>query len=119
MQRRTFLTPFAIVLCHAVRFACFSGLVLFPLRSLAQSAVQGADIGAVGVAGSDSASAGSISVSGSGADIAGTADAFHFRYQSLAGDGTLKVKISSAASGNAWAKLGLMIRADLTPGAPN
>ena len=49
----------------------------------------GTDIGSVGVAGTDSynATTGVYTIAGSGADIYGTADAFHFVYQTLQGDG--------------------------------
>jgi regulation of enolase protein 1 (concanavalin A-like superfamily) len=68
------------------------------------------DIGAVGIAGSASYNAGTFSVSGSGADIWGTADAFHFVYQSLTGDGQLVARVASIAGGNSWTKAGVMIR---------
>ncbi len=75
------------------------------------------DIGSVGVAGTASFSNGTFSVSGSGADIWGTADAFHFAYQSLNGDGQLIARVSSIANVNAWSKAGVMIRETLSPGS--
>jgi regulation of enolase protein 1 (concanavalin A-like superfamily) len=75
------------------------------------------DIGAVGVAGSASYNAGTFSVSGSGADIWGTADAFHFVYQSLTGDGQLVARVPSIGGVNAWSKAGVMIRETLTAGS--
>jgi len=69
------------------------------------------DIGAVGLAGSASASGGTFTVSGAGADIWGTADAFHFAYRSLAGDGTIVAEVSSIVGSAAWTKVGVMIRA--------
>jgi phosphatidylserine/phosphatidylglycerophosphate/cardiolipin synthase-like enzyme/regulation of enolase protein 1 (concanavalin A-like superfamily) len=76
-----------------------------------------ADVGAVGIAGSASYNAGTFSVSGSGADIWGTADAFHFVYQSLTGDGQIVARVSSVGDVNAWAKAGVMIRETLSPGS--
>ena len=47
------------------------------------------DIGAVGLTGSTSITSGVFTLTGAGADIWGTADAFHFTYQRLTGDGEL------------------------------
>jgi hypothetical protein len=47
------------------------------------------DIGAVGQTGSAGESDGAFTVSGSGADIWNTADAFHYVYQPLEGDGEI------------------------------
>ena len=75
------------------------------------------DIGAVGIGGTASFSGGTFSISGSGADIWGTADAFHFAYQSLTGDGQVIARVSSVANVNSWAKAGVMIRESLSPGS--
>ena len=53
------------------------------------------DVGAVGVAGSASYSNGTFTVSGSGDDVWGTADAFHYAYQSLSGDGQIVARVAS------------------------
>jgi len=50
-------------------------------------------------------------------DIWMAADTFHFIYQSLTGDGSISMHISSATFNNGSDKLGLMLRNDLTPGA--
>jgi regulation of enolase protein 1 (concanavalin A-like superfamily) len=76
-----------------------------------------ADIGAVGVAGSASYSNGTFSVSGSGADVWGTADALHYAYQSLSGDGQLIARVTSVANTAGWAKAGVMIRGSLASNA--
>ncbi len=78
------------------------------------------DVGSVGVAGAASlvAATGIYSVSGAGADIWGSADAFRYVYQSLAGDGQIIARVTSVPNTSAWVKAGVMIRADLTPGAP-
>jgi regulation of enolase protein 1 (concanavalin A-like superfamily) len=57
-------------------------------------------------------------VTGAGADIWGTADAFRFVYQPLAGDGQIVAHVATVQNTNAWVKAGVMIRADLTPGSP-
>ena len=53
------------------------------------------DIGAVGLAGSTSISNGVFTLTGAGADIWGTADAFHFTYQRLTGDGEIVARVAT------------------------
>ncbi|MBL7222841.1 MAG: PEP-CTERM sorting domain-containing protein [Candidatus Brocadiae bacterium] len=50
---------------------------------------------------------------GSGGDIWGTADGFHYVYQSVSGDFMAAVRLVSQQNTNGWAKAGLMARADL------
>ena len=68
------------------------------------------DIGSVGVAGSSAFVNGSYTVKGSGADVWSTADAFHFVYQPLAGDGEIVARVASIQNTSVWAKAGVMIR---------
>lgn len=75
------------------------------------------DIGSVGIAGSATHSAGSFTVNGSGADIWGTADAFHYVWQPLSADGSIVARVASVENTNAWAKAGVMIRESLTAGS--
>src|SRR6185295_16161689 len=75
------------------------------------------DIGNVGVAGSSLEANGLWSLYGSGADIFGTADAFHYVYQRLNGNTQIVARVESIANTNGWAKAGVMIREDLTPGS--
>jgi hypothetical protein len=75
------------------------------------------DIGAVGVPGGASYNAGSFSVSGSGADIWGSADAFHFVYQPMSGDGELVARVAFVSNTDVWTKAGIMMRAGLGAGA--
>jgi phosphatidylserine/phosphatidylglycerophosphate/cardiolipin synthase-like enzyme len=75
------------------------------------------DIGAVGISGGTAYSGGTFNVSGSGADVWGTADAFHFTYQSLTGDGQMVARVASVANVNAWSKAGVMIRGSLSAGS--
>ena len=48
-------------------------------------------------------------IAGAGADIWGTADAFRYVYQPLAGDGTIVARVASVQSTNAWVKAGVMM----------
>jgi len=77
------------------------------------------DVGSVGLAGSANESGGVVTVRGAGADIWGRSDGFHFRWQTLNGDGALVARVTGTGGGNAWAKIGLMVREDLTAGAKN
>ena len=65
---------------------------------------------------------GQVKISGGGGDIWGTSDGFHFYYQELVGNGTIIARLTEMPSGegiSAWAKAGVMMRNDLTPGSPN
>jgi hypothetical protein len=77
------------------------------------------DIGSTGLAGSGSVTSGVFTVAGSGADVWGSADAFHFVYQRLNGNTQMVAKVTGVQNTNAWAKAGVMIREDLTPGSRN
>ncbi|MES2661139.1 MAG: putative Ig domain-containing protein [Verrucomicrobiota bacterium] len=78
-----------------------------------------ADIGSVGLAGSASQSSGVYTVRGSGADIGGTADGFQSVWQTLAGDGEIRARVTSQTNSDAWAKAGVMIRDGSGAGATN
>src|SRR5262249_42143350 len=78
---------------------------------------QDADIGSVTPAGSASFSSGVFTVRGAGADIWGNADAFHFVYQSLTGDGEIVARVTAVQNTNAWAKAGVMLREALVAGS--
>jgi regulation of enolase protein 1 (concanavalin A-like superfamily) len=56
-------------------------------------------------------------VTASGADIWGTADAFHFVYQPLTGDGSIEARVGSIQKVDNWSKAGVMIRETLDPGS--
>jgi regulation of enolase protein 1 (concanavalin A-like superfamily) len=75
------------------------------------------DIGVVGQPGSATESGGVFTVRGAGADIWGTADAFHFVYRPLTGDGTIVARVTSVVGAQAWTKMGVMIRASTAPGS--
>src|SRR5438445_586614 len=71
------------------------------------------DIGSTGVAGSAGYANDVFTVSGSGAQIYGTADAFHFVYQPLTGDGTMVARLVSVQGGSGYAYSGVMVRETL------
>ena len=74
------------------------------------------DIGSVGMSGSASSTAGGVfSINGSGTDIYYGADAFHYVYQPLSGDGSIIARVLSVQNTSSWAKAGVMIRETLTP----
>jgi hypothetical protein len=75
------------------------------------------DIGSVALSGSFSESGGTFTVQGAGADIWGTADAFHFVYQPLSGDGQIVARIVGVDRTHDWAKAGVMIRETLAAGS--
>jgi regulation of enolase protein 1 (concanavalin A-like superfamily) len=76
-----------------------------------------ADIGAVPIAGSASYSSGTFTITGSGADIWGTADAFHYVYEPLTGDGSIRARVVSVQNVASWSKAGVMIRETLDAGS--
>jgi outer membrane protein assembly factor BamB len=77
-----------------------------------------ADIGNPALAGSQSISGGAWTVQGGGTDIFGTADQFHYIYQSLAGSGSISAHADSQTNTSAWAKAGVMLRQTSDPGSP-
>ena len=58
-----------------------------------------------------------IVVRGAGADIWGSADAFHYAYKALNGDGEIVARVVSVTNVDVWTKVGVMIRDGLTAGA--
>jgi hypothetical protein len=71
---------------------------------------------------SDGLYTGQVQVIGAGSDIWGTQDGFQFYYQQLTGDGTIIGRLTNFPTGtniDPWAKAGLMMRNDLTPGSMN
>jgi regulation of enolase protein 1 (concanavalin A-like superfamily) len=76
------------------------------------------DIGSVGVAGDAQYSdAAGFTVTASGADVWGTADAFHYVYQPWTGDGSIVTRVASVTNANSWSKAGVMFRETLTAGS--
>ena len=82
---------------------------------------QQTDIGAVnmpGYAGFDNGSS-VFTSEAAGADVWGSADAFHYIFQPMSGDGTIVARVASVQNTNQWTKAGVMIRESLAPGATN
>ena len=77
------------------------------------------DIGTVGVVGSATYAASTFTVTGGGLDIWGTADAFRYVSQPLAGDGTIVARVTNLQNTNVNAKAGVMMRGALTAAAPH
>ena len=76
------------------------------------------DVGAVATAGSSTYANGVFTVNGAGAQVGGTADAFHFVYQPVSGNGSIVAQVVSMPSGTG-AAAGVMIRETLDPAAAN
>jgi regulation of enolase protein 1 (concanavalin A-like superfamily) len=78
------------------------------------------DIGNVGLAGGSSYGTGKWTISGAGgAAVWGTADAFRFVYQPLAGDGQITARVDSLQNTTAFAKAGVMLRDGAAANAAN
>jgi hypothetical protein len=79
------------------------------------------DIGNTATAGSFTPSGDTYTIQGSGADIWGTADAFHYVFKPLSGDGRLTANVINigGTSTNVWQKAGVMIRETLDAGSRN
>jgi regulation of enolase protein 1 (concanavalin A-like superfamily) len=60
---------------------------------------------------------GTIVMGGGGADIWNAADQFRFAAKPLNGNGTIVAKIESLVNTDPWAKVGVMIRESMDPGA--
>jgi regulation of enolase protein 1 (concanavalin A-like superfamily) len=100
--------------------ATFDNVSVVPSAPSAnESGWQSGDVGAVGHPGSTSESGSTLTVSGAGADVWGTADAFHYAYQPIQGDGTIVAQVSSMIGAQAWTKVGVMIRASTAANAPH
>jgi len=80
-----------------------------------------ADIGDVGFTGDATfdAASNTFAVKGGGNDVYGSADAFHYVYRTLTGDGFIVARLKSLQNTSTSAKGGVMIRETLQPGSPN
>jgi regulation of enolase protein 1 (concanavalin A-like superfamily) len=74
------------------------------------------EVGVVGTAGFDTPTS-AFSVRGAGADVWGSADAFHFAYQEVTGNARIVARVAAVQNVNAWTKAGVMIRKSLLPGS--
>jgi len=75
------------------------------------------DIGKVGPVGDAGFLNGQFNLIASGTDIWESADAFHYAYASLAGDGEIIARVVSMQFTDPWAKAGVMFRESLAPGS--
>jgi hypothetical protein len=98
----------------AVATAVFSHVTVTPAPEWTAT-----DIGAVGQTGSWAASGTGGAVTGAGDDIWDAADAFHFVWTRLSGDGEILARVASIEYIRAWSKAGVMIRASLSPASPH
>ena len=80
------------------------------------------DIGATTPAGSFTFDGNIYTIQADGADVFGTADAFHYAYRQISGDCQMTVRVTglaSVAGSDGWSKAGVMIRQSLDAGSPN
>ena len=75
---------------------------------------QATDIGAPATAGWSFEAGDTYVILPAGGDIGGTADQFHFVYQTLTGDGAVTARVRTMVRTDAWAQAGVMIRESLT-----
>jgi hypothetical protein len=71
-----------------------------------------ADIGNPALAGSQSVNGSTWTVTAGGTDIFGTADQFHYVWQSLPGDGSASAQVLTQSNSSSNAKAGVMLRQD-------
>ena len=105
--------PLLVVIVLAVVLAAGAGIYFFGGKVIHHGPAKGwqsRDIGNVRAPGSVSHARGVFTVSGDGADIWDQADAFHYVFQTLNGDGTLTARVLKIKNTNPWAKAGVMIR---------
>jgi len=76
-----------------------------------------ADIGNVGVSGEADFLNGNFNLLASGSDIWEAADSFHFASRTLNGDGSIVTRVVSVQYTDPWAKAGVMVRENNSPGA--
>jgi hypothetical protein len=98
----------------ASAMAVFSNVSVVPTAAWTH-----ADVGAVGVEGSWSPSETGIQVAGAGGDVWDAADAFHFVWVPLSGDGEIVARVASVQNVRPWSKAGVMIRETLDPSSPH
>jgi len=77
------------------------------------------DIGETSVAGSFGVDGGVYSIEADGADIWGTADAFHYAYKQVSGDFQMTVRVLSIEATHEFAKAGIMVRQTLDADSSN
>jgi hypothetical protein len=76
------------------------------------------DIGDTGASGSFSSITNSVTIAGAGADIGGTADAFHYVFRPYTNDLEMTVHVLSAGGSDSYSRGGIMFRSSLDAGSP-
>jgi hypothetical protein len=76
------------------------------------------DIGAATPTGTQALNGATWTIQGGGGDIWGTADSFHYVWQTLAADGSVSAEVTSQTNTSGWAKAGVMLRASNAANAP-
>ncbi len=91
------------------------------LFSALPAGYQDADVGAFGVAGSSAydSTSGTFTVHGAGDDIFGSADAFHYTYTTMTGNGSYVAHVTSATGSGSDTPVGIDLRSSLDPTAAN
>jgi len=89
--------------------------VLYRLASLLPPPWDSIDVGAAGAPGFAGYVDGTFYVQGDGGDIWGTADAFRFVYQPVAGDADIIARVTVEEAADPFAKAGVMFRQSLDP----
>jgi hypothetical protein len=89
--------------------------VQYRVASLLPPPWDSTDIGAVGALGFANYVDGTFYIQGDGADIWGTADAFRFVYQPVAGDADIIARVTDEEAAHPFAKAGVMFRQSLDP----
>ena len=88
-------------------------LALPPLTNALPLPWQHTDVGNIGFPGGATFAGGQFTVAGSGDDIWNNADAFHYVFQPLTGDGSITARVLSQQNTDGWAKAGVMFRETL------
>jgi regulation of enolase protein 1 (concanavalin A-like superfamily) len=96
----------------ATATAQFSRIAVTPLTEWSD-----ADVGAVGLSGAATIGNDRVEVIGAGEDVWGSADAFHFAWRPLWGDGEIIARVARFDKTRAWTKVGVMIRASRDEGS--
>lgn len=105
---------FLFTLLSRIASPCLAGVLNGPMGPW-----QDQDVGDTGATGTAAVSNAVFSISGSGADIWGSADAFHYVYQNWSGDGAMVIRVTNVDETDTYARAGIMFRASLDPGSPH
>ncbi|HEY0707824.1 MAG TPA: hypothetical protein VGG33_13555 [Polyangia bacterium] len=87
------------------------------VADLPVSTFSSADVGDTRPPGGFIEAGGTITVKGAGLDIWGNADACHFVYKKMSGNGTVSVRLVNIQGTHVYAKAGIMMRESTKPGS--